>query len=261
MTKSDGSLYTALLTSLTRGQKLSLSTTFGSAFGEQAGSSTTTSSSAKVPKSSDMKSASLGTHTNSTGIQFGSPSKQSKTTTTTTSHKGTSIQKLASNFLSGGLASVASSSLGNLGGLGSLGGIGSIVSGIMSLFKGSSSTPPPLVRFQLPTVENHVVEIGSQSVKQSYSLNSTSRLTSNSGTGQSASGTDGAPGSKAPQASVTSSPSKATQDGQASATNSASSSLNQVNEQWFLDRSNEIAKAVRNAMLNSSSLNDVISEI
>jgi hypothetical protein len=47
----------------------------------------------------------------------------------------------------------------------------------------------------------------------------------------------------------------------AAPTSTAQVSPAEVNTQWFLDRSNDIAKAVRSAMLNSSSINDVISEI
>jgi hypothetical protein len=56
-----------------------------------------------------------------------------------------------------------------------------------------------------------------------------------------------APSPASPAASSTASP--ATGDAQA------------MDSQWFMDHSNDIAQAVRNAMLNMSSINDVVSDL
>ncbi len=121
-----------------------------------------------------------------------------------------------------GLASALS------GGLPGLGGIGSIVSGIMGLFGGGKKSLPALTAFSLPDSQEHMASIGSVGSKSG----STGQATTNS----SAAGIYGSPG-----------------QAQAASSN--------VDSQWFLDNSNNIAQAVKNAMLTSSSLNDVVSEV
>ena len=115
------------------------------------------------------------------------------------------------------------------GGLGSIltggAGIGSLVSGILHLFGGGGkSAPPPLVKFHLPTTQAqtlHVTSTGSSSYSGS---------TANSGVNPTASPTNSVAGQ------VTS-----------------TEALRYQNAQ--------IAQAVKTALLNSSSLNDVISEL
>lgn len=113
------------------------------------------------------------------------------------------------------------------GGLSGLGGIGSIVSGIMGLFGGNKNSLPALTAFHLSDSQEHSASIGAAS----YSGN-TGQISSNATAG----GTNGSPGA-------------------------AQSAPSNFDSQWFLDNSNNIAQAVKNAMLNSNSLNDVVSEV
>ena len=114
------------------------------------------------------------------------------------------------------------------GGFGGLGGIGSLVSGVMNLFGGGKKNPPALTPFQLPESQQRSASIGAQS--------------SSTGVGLSM-------GSSAQATGVYGTPSN------------VQNASPGVNSQWFIDNSNNIAQAVKTAMLNSSSLNDVVSEV
>jgi hypothetical protein len=112
------------------------------------------------------------------------------------------------------------------GGLGSIGGLGSVISGILNLFGGGGAkeTLPPLVDFQLPSSQEQTVYVGSKG-SSVYQGNVT-------------------PGAEAYRNAgelQTSGPSP--------------------NAQWIQEQSGQIAEAVKSALLNSSSLNDVIGEI
>jgi hypothetical protein len=121
-----------------------------------------------------------------------------------------------------GLASVFT------GGFGGLGGIGSLVSGIVNLFGGGKKNPPALTPFHLPDSQQRTASIGAPS--------SGSGVTAAVGSSAHATGVYGTPGqTQAPPSNTDS--------------------------QWFVDNSNNIAQAVKTAMLNSNSLNDVVSEV
>lgn len=122
----------------------------------------------------------------------------------------------------GGIAGILS------GGFSNLGGIGSIVSGIMSLFGGGKKDLPALTPFTLPDSQEHVASFGSAVTQQGSSAG---QPTSSASTGS-------PQGGHVPPAS--------------------SSNLD---AQWFLDNSSNIAQAVKTAMLNSHSINDVIAEV
>lgn len=129
------------------------------------------------------------------GINFGKPPVQKPTSGTSTDWT-----KLLEQSASSGLASAFGGSFG----LGSVAGIGSIISGIASLFGGSSKEPAPLNDFTLPASQNQMITVSA--------------------------------------------------NGNTPASNVASTVTLQ-------DHSTQIAQAVKTALLHSSSLNDVISEI
>jgi hypothetical protein len=112
------------------------------------------------------------------------------------------------------------------GSFGGLGGVGSLVSGIMSLFGGGKKTPAALTAFELPSSQQRTVSIGSPVSSSGSVANANAQATGIYGT-----------------------PSQ------------AQSAPSSVDSQWFLDNSNNIAQAVKTAMLNSNSLNDVVSEV
>jgi hypothetical protein len=108
------------------------------------------------------------------------------------------------------------------GGLKDFLGIGAIVSGFVGLFGGGKSTPPPLTRFETPVSRNQTFYTGA-------SANPGVR-------------TDGGLG----------------HDGAASGVYTSSHAPSSGGLQY---QSTQIAQAVKQALLNSSSLNDVIAEI
>lgn len=127
------------------------------------------------------------------------------------------------------VGSAAKSVVGNVLGGGLL---GPIVSGLMGLFGGSgdNSAPAPLVKFALPPAVNFNAGVQGGSVGEaSYGQSDQPRLSA-----------PPAPTAAAPQITV---------------------NVNAMDSQSFLDRSADIANAVRRAMLESSSLNDVIGEM
>lgn len=114
-----------------------------------------------------------------------------------------------------------SSALG--GGLKDIGGIASIVSGFIGLFGGGKSAPPPLVHFEAPASQNQTAFVGTTTAPAKWADNGTLAHGSSS-TGIYASGQE-------------------------------------PNVQSLQYQSAQIAQAVKQALLNSSSLNDVIAEI
>ena len=174
---------------------------------------------AKPPSIGGIKTSSMDAKDSPTGIQFGRPSS-TKSAATTSSNE---LLNLLKQTASGGIASA----LG--GGLGSIAGLGGIVSGIMSLFGGHKSTPPPLVEFQLPETSSETIYVSSKGNTTYQGADVEQSSISSTGTGIYSSGTS------------------------TSQTSSSSQALQY--------QSSQIAQAVKNALLNSSSLNDVIAEI
>lgn len=110
-------------------------------------------------------------------------------------------------------------------------GLMPVVSGIMSLFGGGSSTPPPLVDYQMPdTIDYQAADVNGQIVGGD---------------------SDQSGGARA--------------YGSGPAVESAGAGVNvtvqAMDAQSFMDRSSDIAAAVRNAMLNLSPINDVVNEM
>lgn len=144
-------------------------------------------------------------------------------TRTSVQASGNTWSKFLTQTASGGLGSA----LGN--GFGSIGGLGSLVSSVLNLFGGGSkAAPPPLVRFRLPDSQSQTVYLGPQTTSVLQGIASEQSIKSDSqpiytSTGAQASGSF-ASTAKISDASV-------------------------------------IVQVVKQALLNSSSLNDVISEI
>jgi hypothetical protein len=134
-----------------------------------------------------------------------------------------------SSGVASAVGDVGKSILGNVLGGGLL---APIVSGLMHLFGGGddNTAPPPLVKFALPPAVNFNAGVQGGSVGEaSYGQNDHPRL---------------------------SAPAASTVPAQQITVN-----VSAMDSQSFLDRSADIANAVRRAMLESSSLNDVIGEM
>jgi len=112
------------------------------------------------------------------------------------------------------------------GALGNIGGLGSLISGIAGLFGGGGkATLPPLERFQLPDSQTETVYLGSQ-MTSAFQGPATERSISNS--------------QNAPIYASAGAP---------------------VNRAGNVYDAQQITQAVKQALLNSSSLNDIIAEI
>ncbi len=164
----------------------------------------------------------LSANDHSRAIQFGAPSSSGAQNSGTSSSSSSGLlQNVLGQSASGGVGGLLQNGLGNLG------GIGSIVSSLFHLFgSGGKSTPPPLVRFQLPSAQEQTAYVSS-SGSSVYGGNVVENGTSQSGSG--------------------------------SKNATAQTGGGQGQSQQY--QSGEIAQAVKTALLTSSTLNDVISEI
>jgi len=128
-----------------------------------------------------------------------------------------------------------------------------LVSGILSLFRGGEdAAPPPLVKYAAPPAASfEAAEWGSQTGNTDYDQAGLPRLYPGGGAagtseGAANAGTYGAsagPGSSAPPAPV------------------VTVNVQAMDSQSFLDHSQEIARAVRDAMLNLNAINDVVNDL
>jgi len=128
-------------------------------------------------------------------------------------------------------------------------GIVPLVSGLLGLFGGGSSTPPPLERYVMPdrlylTGADTASGIGNADYDQ-FGMprlygDLSSAMTTQAGSNGLAGATGGTSAGASPQVNVT---------------------VQAMDSQSFLDHSSEIAQAVRQAMLNLSSINDVVNEL
>jgi hypothetical protein len=130
----------------------------------------------------------------------------------------------AGSVLTGLLKQTASGGIASAlgGGLSGLFGLGSIISGFVSLFGGGKSALPPLVQFQEPAAQDLISYISSGSRSSAPAAGSRVSVSN--------SGTTNTPGG-------------------------------QQTTSTYQYQSTQIAQAVKQALLNSSSLNDVIAEI
>jgi hypothetical protein len=177
----------------------------------------------KPTNAGDARASAMSAKTVATGIKFGAPSSNK----TSTSQSGSEWTNLLTKTASGGAASAFGG-----GGLGSIAGLGGLIAGIASLFGGGGgkTSPPQLVEFQLPSSQTQTVYVNST-------------------------------GSSTYQGAVTqqAGPSKASGPMYMSSATPQTSNLG-IN-QSFQYHSTQIAQAVKTALLNSSSLNDVIADI
>lgn len=178
-----------------------------------------------VSTSEERKPMSFSSRDTPEGIKFGSPSNPYSGSTSSSA-----FTTLLKQTASGGVASA----LGGGFGFGSIGGLGSLLTGIMSLFgSGSKKTLPPLVEFQLPSSQEQTVYVSSKgsTLYQGTAAQSETVATHSGGSGIYSNGEQ------------------------------LQTSASAHNVEWIQDQSTQIAQAVKNALLNSSSLNDVIADI
>lgn len=149
---------------------------------------------------------------------------------------GSTIESALTTFLEGGL------------------GIVPLVSGLLGLFGGGHSAPPQLEKYQQPSSIDFLSadtpnglaaadydQLGMPRLADTAVPSTTAASTSGNGRSPAADGSGaGQRGTAAPQVTV---------------------NVQAMDAQSILDRSGDIAQAVRSAMLNMSSINDVISDL
>lgn len=172
-----------------------------------------------------------------------------QTTTASTEVPNTSGLSMAENLLG---------SQGPLGGLLGGGLIGDLFSGLSGLFGGGASQPPPLVPYDAPQSQDFELATGGGQIGDA--------VYNESGSPQVSSLTE--PALSGLQYMRTQSGSAGGQSANRSSDRSAAQTSPQItvqvqamDSQSFMDRSADIAQAVRQAMLNMHSINDVIGDL
>jgi hypothetical protein len=189
------------------------------------------------------------------------------------SYRGTSGSASASSGSSGGVGSTLESVAGSVFG-GAL-GLVPLVGSLFGLFDGKSTQQPVFEKYEMPSsISFEAAETSSGLANADYGQMGLPRLYDSSDS-EAASGGNGAnAGPAASNASVVSSAQAASgsQDpssgspggavgGGASGMPQISVNVQAMDAQSFMSYSGEIAKAVRDAMLNLSSINDVVTEL
>jgi hypothetical protein len=146
---------------------------------------------------------------------------------------GSEVESIASSVLKSGL------------------GMLPLVSGLIGLFGGGGSPdPPPLVKYAMPaSLTFQGAEMGSGLGNGDYDQNGMPRAY---GGGASSAGGSAASSGGTPGAAVAPS---------APAAQQITVNVQAMDARSFLDRSSDIAAAVRDAMLNLSSINDVVNDL
>jgi hypothetical protein len=201
------------------------------------------SSSAAALDSGEEIAASLSTTVDQIGelqgsastAQEASSSNASAASTSTSGSGGSTAESIVSTVLESGLGMVP------------------LVVGLLGLFEGGGTAAPTLEKYAMPERQYFEgADTGSDVSDADYDQMGMPRTYSAApaGTGTQTSGT-ASPGS-------TSSGSSAASGGGAA---QITVNVQAMDSQSFLDHSNEIAQAVRAAMLNSSSINDVVNNL
>lgn len=130
-------------------------------------------------------------------------------------------------------------------------GLVPLITGLFGLFGGGEETPPPLIRYQLPpSVQVNAAEwggaVGDAEYDQSGTLRPFVRDQVSSPTTAQA-GRDVSPATSAPAAQVAPQP--------------VTINIQALDSQSILDRSQDIARAVREAMLSLGTINDVVNDL
>jgi len=172
--------------------------------------------------------------------ESGSPagvSERGGTSTSTDSSSGTSAGSIATTFLEGGL------------------GIVPLITGLLGLFGGGSSAPPALEKYTMPSaISFESADTGNGLSASDFDQMGAPRLVDSA-----ADSPDAASGGAAASGGVAAS--GGAPGGTSGAMPQISVNVQTMDAQSFLDNSDQIAQAVRGAMLNLSSINDVVNEL
>ena len=150
---------------------------------------------------------------------------------------GSTVESALTTFLAGGL------------------GIVPLVSSLFGLFGGGDSAPPQLEKYEMPSsIDFMSADTSTGLAAANYDEFGMPRLADTAFSGQTAGAAAGAGDSSQRIPSGTGSQTGA-------ATPQINVSVQAMDAQSILDRSGDIAQAVRSAMLNMSAINDVISDL
>jgi len=121
-----------------------------------------------------------------------------------------------------------------------------LIGGLIGLFSGGGSeSPAPLTKYVMPpSLDFQAADSGGTLSNVSYDQMGTARALGGSSTGA-----GGSAGSVSSGAGAVAGPAQTTANGQT------------LDARWFMDHSEDIAAAVKNAMLNSNSINDVVNDL
>ena len=154
--------------------------------------------------------------------------KTQGTTTSTSDGGGPTLGSVAASVLESGF------------------GLAPLISGIVSLFSGGDAPPAPPVKYAMPAAANFQAQesqgqVSGMDYDQSGMPRSYAPATASAGaSGDTSGGGSSAASSAAPQITV---------------------NVQAMDARSFMDRSNDIALAVRDAMLNLNSINDVVNDL
>jgi hypothetical protein len=178
------------------------------------------------------------------------------------SYKGTSgSASSANNSGGGGIGSTLESVAGSVFG-GAL-GLVPLVGSLFGLFDSKSTQQPVFQKYEMPSaISFEAADTGSGLVNADYGQMGLPRLYDSAGTQATSDGTSANVGPAPSSAqSPSSSSSGAIASGASSGSPQISVNVQAMDAQSFMSYSGEIAKAVRDAMLNLSSINDVVTEL
>jgi hypothetical protein len=171
-----------------------------------------------------------------TSVAGGAASTQS------TGGTGATIESALTTFMEGGL------------------GIVPLVSGLMGLFGGGNSTPPKLEKYERPSSIDFVsADTPDGLAAADYDQLGMPRLAETALPNPAATSNSPASSSAISGSATMGNGTSAGQGG--AATPQMTLNIQAMDAQSILDRSGDIAQAVRSAMLNMSSINDVISDL
>jgi hypothetical protein len=121
-----------------------------------------------------------------------------------------------------------------------------LIGGLIGLFSGGGSeSPAPLTKYVMPpSLDFQAADSGGTLTSVSYDQMGTARALGGSSTSA-----GGSAGSVSSGARTVAAPAQTTANAQT------------LDARWFMDHSADIAAAVRNAMLNSNSINDVVNDL
>jgi hypothetical protein len=195
--------------------------------------STTTISAATEQAQSSVSTNGTGTRDGRTSSQStgGTSSSQSSAASSLSDSLGTSLFSLISPTAAGA-ESAATSSASTAEKIASFLPMGGLIEGLIGMFGGGTPAPAPLAKYAMPSAEDFTANMNANGTTSAADYGQTGAARSYGDS----TGASGSPGNSSP----------------------INLTINALDSQSILNRADDIAAAVRGAMLNGNSINDVI---